>query len=579
MSLDSLARQWVGSGGTQVTESGGLYQALVRLHECLDGTRLPLQLPDVEDARKLQRDMSAQIRDYALPRLARIEAPLLAVVGGSTGAGKSTLVNTLVGKRVSETGVLRPTTRSPVVVHNPKDAEWFASGEILPDLPRSTGDEGDPGSLRLVPEPSLPQGLAILDAPDIDSVVTANRNLAAQLLAAADLWLFVTSATRYADAVPWGFLKSAAERSAAVAVVLDRVPEKGKDDIRKHLAQMLADRGLGKSPLFSVPESDTDRQGLLPPQAVAPVKAWLGQLAGDAAARAQVVRQTLDGAVRSMAARTPRVADAVDDQLEAARQLKQDADAAYKAAIDAVDEASKDGSMLRGEVLARWQEFVGTGEIMRSLEAQIGRIRDRIAAALTGRPKPGKDLTEALGHGLEAVIQDAAELAAERVEAAWRANPAGRPLLGQTHNLAASSPELKERAAEAVRAWQVYLLDLVGEEGQSKRTTARFLSFGVNGLGLVLMIVVFAHTGGLSGAEAGIAGGTSILAQRILEAVFGDQAVRDLTNKARENLRERVRHLMERERGRYDAAVDGLGLADDMGTKLREAAKQVGGAR
>ena len=39
----------------------------------------------------------------------------------------------------------------------------------------------------------------MLDAPDIDSVVQ-NRQLASQLLAAADLWLFVTSAARYADA-------------------------------------------------------------------------------------------------------------------------------------------------------------------------------------------------------------------------------------------------------------------------------------------------------------------------------------------------------------------------------------------
>ncbi len=51
-----------------------------------------------------------------------------------------------------------------------------------------------------------------------------NRSLAAQLLAAADLWLFVTSAARYADQVPWGFLKQAADRSAAVAIVLDRTP-------------------------------------------------------------------------------------------------------------------------------------------------------------------------------------------------------------------------------------------------------------------------------------------------------------------------------------------------------------------
>src|SRR3546814_20885556 len=54
------------------------------------------------------------------------------------------------------------------------------------------------------------------------------------LLAAAYLWLFVASAARYADQVPWGFLKQAAERSTAVAVVLDRTPDdatvnKGRD--------------------------------------------------------------------------------------------------------------------------------------------------------------------------------------------------------------------------------------------------------------------------------------------------------------------------------------------------------------
>ena len=42
----------------------------------------------------------AQLDDYVLPRLATIDAPLLAVVGGSTGAGKSTLVNSLVGRGV-----------------------------------------------------------------------------------------------------------------------------------------------------------------------------------------------------------------------------------------------------------------------------------------------------------------------------------------------------------------------------------------------------------------------------------------------------------------------------------------------
>ena len=89
----------------------------------------------------------------------------------------------------------------------------------------------------------MPEGLAILDAPDIDSVEERNRTLAAQLLAAADLWLFVTSAARYADQVPWDFLRQAAERSAAVAIVLDRTPPEAVETVAAHLARMLPAAG------------------------------------------------------------------------------------------------------------------------------------------------------------------------------------------------------------------------------------------------------------------------------------------------------------------------------------------------
>ena len=62
------------------------------------------------------------------------------------------------------------------------------------------------------------------DAAAIEKVKRcANRALAKQLLAAADLWLFVTTANRYADAVPWKLLEDAAGRDITVGVVLNRV--------------------------------------------------------------------------------------------------------------------------------------------------------------------------------------------------------------------------------------------------------------------------------------------------------------------------------------------------------------------
>ncbi len=57
------------------------------------------------------------------------------------------------------------------------------------------------------------------DAPDVDSISDDNRKLARQLLAAADLWVFVTTANRYADAVPWKLLLDAASRDIMVAML------------------------------------------------------------------------------------------------------------------------------------------------------------------------------------------------------------------------------------------------------------------------------------------------------------------------------------------------------------------------
>ena len=301
---------------------------LTSLRDALRATRLPLEVPGVAEHRAHVAEIVDQLEDYVLPRLVQVDAPLLAVVGGSTGAGKSTLVNSLVGAKVSEPGVLRPTTRSPVLVHHPDDAGWFDQQRILPELERTTRATADPDALQLVASSEMPQGLALLDAPDIDSVVERNRSLAAQLLAAADLWLFVTSAARYADQVPWGFLKQAAERSAAVAIVLDRTPPGALGEVSGHLARMLISRGLKDSPLFTVPESSLDEHGLLPATSVEDIHGWLHELGADVEARNGVVRQTLDGAIRSIGRRTYDLADAAQAQVDMRTRLKRDVDVA-----------------------------------------------------------------------------------------------------------------------------------------------------------------------------------------------------------------------------------------------------------
>ena len=550
--------------------------ALIRLREALQEATLPLDVPDAERHRATRSEMVDQLEDYVLPRLIQIDAPLLAVVGGSTGAGKSTLVNSVVGSRVTEPGVLRPTTRSPVLVHNPADAEWFEEQRILPNLARTTGSSDGPGALQLVAVDSVPVGLAILDAPDIDSVEEQNRTLAAELLAAADLWLFVTSAARYADQVPWGFLKAAAERSTAVAIVLDRTAPEAVDEVSGHLARMLTARGLRDSPLFTVTEGKVDEDGLLPADAVAEIRDWLNLLAADAEARTAVVKQTLDGAVRSLARRAHDIADANAAQAEVAARLRADAESAYEEAISRIDEASADGTLLRGEVLARWQEFVGTGELLRGLETKVGWVRDRVVGWVKGKPQQAERVTVAVESGLETLLLENAETAAERAEKSWQSTEAGRRVIERAgFPLGRASRDFRGKAERAVRDWQHDVLELVRSEGAHKRATARFLAYGVNGLSVALMVVVFAHTAGLSGAEAGIAGGSAVLGQKLLEAVFGDEAVRRLASQAREDLNARVTELMDFERNRYLRVVDGLGVDPGTTERLRTVARQI----
>jgi hypothetical protein len=557
-------------------ESAQMVTTLVRLREALEVTRLPLDIPDAEAARKARAEMIDQLEDYVLPRLIQIDAPLLTVVGGSTGAGKSTLVNSLVGERVTETGVLRPTTRSPVLVHNPHDADWFDKARILPDLERTTRASADPGALQLVPSEAIPQGLAVLDAPDIDSVEVQNRTLAAQLLGAADLWLFVTSAARYADQVPWEFLKQAADRSAAVAIVLDRTQPAAISEVSAHLARMLTARGLRDSPLFIVPEGDVDEQGLLPSSTVREIRAWLGSLAADAEARTGVVRQTLDGAIRTIARRTYAIADASHDQFETQATLRRSVETAYDRALEEVDRATADGTLLRGEVLSRWQEFVGTGELLKTLESKVSWLRDRLSNAVRGQPQQATRVTVAVESGLQTLIVEHAEAAAERADAAWRETTPGRALLDSSgEDLSRASRDFRQRSEQMVRDWQQAVLDMVRTEGADKRATARFLAYGVNGLAVALMVVVFASTGGVTGAEVGIAGGSAVLGQKVLEAVFGDQAVRRLATNARKDLSRRLQALVDTERRRFTDRLDALEVQAGTEDSLRAAARKV----
>lgn len=571
-----------------VTGSTTALERLDDLRALIDAAKLPVVIEGTDEARALQRASVRQIDDYIHPRLANLDAPLLAVVGGSTGAGKSTLVNAIVGSPVTRSGVIRPTTRQPILLHSPADRGWFASTRILPHLARITGEVRGPvpasaagpepdaaliSSVVLVSDERVPADLAIVDAPDIDSIADENRLLAGQLLAAADLWLFVTTANRYADAVPWRLLDDAAGRDITVGIVLNRVASEAAAEVETDLRRMLAAKGLATAPVFVVHETALDADGMLPASGVAAIRDWLAAIAGDRAERARVAGRTLAGAIGQLAVSARSIADARSAQLDTLAELRRIVDDGYRDAGDRVHEATSDGALLRGEVLSRWQDFVGTSDVFRTLESWFSRTRDRVTAWIQGQPAPIVQVETAIEHGLHAVMIDEAGRAAGEVWQRVRQTGPGRQLTTDL-DLSHESDTFSDDAGRLVREWQASIIQLITEQAGDKRIKARLMSLGLNAVTVALMVVVFASTGGLTGGEVAIAGGSAIVGQKLLETIFGEDAVRRLAKQARDDLDTRVRALFDKEADRYLAALEPA-LEGTSPDELRDGAVQL----
>ncbi|MEV1063439.1 dynamin family protein [Streptomyces sp. NPDC050263] len=505
-----------------------LLDALSALRDRVAAARFPLPLAGAPRARANRDELLAQLDDYLVPRLRQPEAPLLVVVGGSTGAGKSTLVNSLVGRRVSEAGVLRPTTRTPVLVCHPEDHHWFSGMRVLPGLTRvwaphqeSADDLLLPGEagrrvLRIETADTLPPGLALLDAPDIDSLVADNRVLAAELICAADVWVMVTTAARYADAVPWHLLRTAKEYDAMLVTVLDRVPHQVVSEVSRQYGALLTKAGLGDVPRFTVPELPESAWGggLLPASAVAPLRTWLVHHTQDSGARRHALARTAHGVLASLKARMPELAGAAAAQYAAALRLTSAVDGAYDSEHTRVRGRLQSGAVLAGDALKRWRSF--------PLDCTAGELLDA--------------LVESLG----ALLLCAVTAADERIDEAWRREPAASaPTLTERD---ASQENAEHRIGLAVRRWRRELEEYAEDE---VRGLERALAPDPDA---VAALVATALLGGRRARSAGEG-----LAERI-----GAHGALRLRDRAGRLLTEHLDRVMHAERERRLAPLDAL---------------------
>jgi hypothetical protein len=558
----------------------GLAEALSAVRAAVAQTSYPLPLPSAQAARAGAAALLRRLDDLVLPRLARLDAPLLVVVGGSTGAGKSTLVNSLVRAPVSPAGVVRPTTRAPVLVCHPADLPWFRGGRQLAGHASGTQPQ-------MISAPALSPGLAYLDTPDLDSVVERHRVLADQLAAVADLWLFVTTAARYADAVPWRLLHQARERGTAVALVLDRVPPAAAAEVTGDVAGMLSARGPAGVPLFVLPETRVDGQGLLPERVTTPLRTWLGDLVADEQARAGVVGGTLRGALDALPAAVEELASAAEQQLAATETLAEQVGLAYGAARATVERGVRGGTLLSDDVLVRWRPSTGTAGRTGTARKLVHGLWGRVVAVTGGQG--ARALPDALEHGLVTLVRGALADAAEQAGSAWRVHPAGAELLAENPAAPSSGPD--EQVRELARRWRDRVWELAG--GQA--ATGALVMAGVLA---APPVGATAHVplarSAMSGTAHPTVGGDraggdpdrpgagpdrAAAVHRQLAAVLADPASRSLVGASRDDLLERIRQLLDAEAARWLGRLAGVPLGEDPPRRLRAALAELGAVR
>jgi energy-coupling factor transporter ATP-binding protein EcfA2 len=535
--------------------------------------------PQAERARQL----ADHVRSYLLPRARSLDTPVVVLLLGPTGAGKSTLLNTVAAAPVSRTGVLRPTTREAVLLATEDDARRLIDGGPLAGLGRR---------IEIVAAGARP-GVAVVDAPDIDSVETDNRALADVLVEAADLCVFVTTATRYADRVPWDVLGRVQQRRLPLVVVVNRLPSDAADAraVTEDVERMLGAAGFGAQADGDPPDGQrTPRMQViavgegelaeatdgLDPARVQLLLDRMSKLATDHDARRALAARALAGALAGIGSLVHDVADDLEHEaieVEAARRLAQ---GIYAEETRTLTDDLRRGTFLREEVLRQWHTFVGADQITRLFSSGIGRVRGTIVGLFRGAPPAPIAAVEAgATSDLTALVTAHAAEAARRTAARWAERPATSAAVADEPDLWSPSPDLADRLETRLTDWIAAIAMDVQTTGQPKRSLARGASIGVNAAGITVMLSTFAHTGGLTGAEVGVAAATAVINQKLLHALFGEAAVKEMIDRARTTLLELLERTMGEERARFDGLIGDPSGLRELAASLRSTVSEL----
>lgn len=505
---------------------GALLDALTDTRRVISVVEMPLPTGREIEANALVGQMIDQLDHHLIPRVREQTSPAIVIVGGPTGAGKSTVVNALLGEELTASGVLRPTTKVPHLFHHPLDAV------VLDEVARRATTH---------PTEVIPRGLVIVDSPDLDSVRGENRAVAEDLLEAADLWIFVTTPARYGDAIPWNALRKATDRGASVAIVLNRVTADVAGQIRRELVSRLAQEKLDGLPLFVIPE---DAKTDIPRDVVGGLGRWLDTVA--AASANTIVERTLHGGIAAMKDWLEQLANHMDDQAAAAKDVRSEV---RRCAAQAEVQAGDDWylGIGSGPVDARWRQATAEGGPLFRLGGSAWVKR---RSAREARDSALGTIRSDLIAAVEASLSHAAATATSKMMTSL-AGADGRvgPWLAQQRDPRDARIVRERRAADAARTW----LDACSSLAQSlSGAEAGSAVVGEAGLGLTL-----------ASAAVGVDKAAGALA--VLTKETGPAAI----DKAREHLTAARRYVISKEALDMMKPTDIVSLSPEASSKVR----------
>ena len=436
-----------------------------------------LDSPTAEVARRL----GERIRRDLLPRLAA-EAPLLiAAIAGPNNVGKSTLFNALAGRRLSPAHPEGGLTKQCLAAAHPDTAS--GAGRLALDrryeVVRVREGEAPPvdapgpvGRLYLVTDEQLLPGLVLLDTPDMDSVLAANRERTEALLVTVDALVLVVSRHTYQNAALVEFVRQAVQHDRPWLVLYNEAAS--PELARTHLDKLAADVGQPPLARFFSPHDPAVEAGTAPlvPRPLdgkTPLGALLAQPATGSELRrraraaslhdAEEELQRVRAALLARAAEPARLRARIREALLAAGAQA----ALHAVPVDVLVEAFREELDARSP-LHRWVRtpFRGLATVL----TQVGRrTRQLFTGARPEEADPTREMDRVLRDGLVRALESLApELPAWEGDARTRELLA-RALSNHTLRALASAGLLEAQASPADReGLRVFCRELVRQE-------------------------------------------------------------------------------------------------------------------